>query len=206
MAKLNETWTIVDTGMREFGAKVAKKLFGQKAAPPSVGEAVGTAMNGLSVGPQQRMAEVRRQGAATHNQRRFPPESAAKLGEGVDSAKLVLPGRELSVAEVAQAMREELQEDARRRRAGLREKPAPQAAAARPVSLVKEGRAATSARAPADSKSLAKSAAAGFAPAAGRGASGRSSAAVAVNRSGPAPGVGVSRDSAGRELKSSLEK
>ncbi|WP_439681448.1 hypothetical protein [Embleya sp. MST-111070] len=206
MARLNETGKIISIGLRQLGAKAAKKVRGEAAAAPSVSETVGTAVNRLAVRPEQRMAEARRQVAATHNQRRFPPNSAARPGKGVDPAKLMPPRGELSVAEAAQAMREDLRADtARFRDTELLGKPAPGTGAARPVGPVKDTNAATSAEISAEGKSLTKTMAAGFTPVVRGGASGRSSAAGEVNRDEPAPGLGMSRDSSGMELKQSLD-
>ncbi|MFI1586117.1 hypothetical protein [Embleya sp. NPDC020630] len=210
MARLNETGKIIRIGLRQLGTKAAKKVRGESAAAPSVSETVGTAVDCLAVRPEQRMAEARRQIATTHNQRRFPPNSAARPGKGVDPAKLMPPRGELSVAEAARAMREDLRADtARFRDTELLGRPAPGAAAARPVGPagpVKDTNAATSAGISADGKSLTKTMAAGFTPVVRGGASGRSSAAGEVNHDGPAPGLGMSRDSSGMELKQSLDR
>ncbi|WP_406296217.1 hypothetical protein OG948_12430 [Embleya sp. NBC_00888] len=209
---MNEIPNIFRIGVKQFGAKATKGKVAKRAATEgeiaaSVKESVGEALTRVSGNPDGRMRKAQQPAAAAHNQRWFPPGSTSRLGARVQPAKLAPPQPEPSVAEVAAAMRESLRADADAfRDAELLGKPGSEAAARRRAGVVKETPAPTPVRTQVANESVAKSAATGFVPAAGGGASGRSSAAVEVNRHEPSRTLGVSRVGAGAELKQDLGK
>ncbi|MFI6979872.1 hypothetical protein ACIBSV_14930 [Embleya sp. NPDC050154] len=190
---MNEIGTIAYELKKLFRSKLTQGPVGASPAKETDGEAPTPAPD-----PLRYMPKEQRRRAARDNQQRFPPNSVARPGVGKDTKKrepkdLEKPGppaRAVSDSEATKAFGESLRADvaAFRDKELLGKKPAPRA------------------KAPDVDKSLAKSAATGFVPAAGGGASGRSSAAVEVNRHEPSRTLGVSRVGAGAELKQNLEK